>query len=160
MNFAQIYRQWLFYLNHSLRDLARNGSRTVFALFCIGTGVAAVVALRSLAFMIGDELTTNLAEINRGDIQIAASRDLNPDYYQDGSQDGRVFTPAGMAAFRTWASKENVEVQFASTINFIQILPVADDSSLQTPFAVTAILIDPATWPFYGEVFSVEPAAL
>ncbi len=49
------------------------GRGPLFALICVATGVAAVVALRSLAFMVGDELTTNLAQINRGDIRVYAS---------------------------------------------------------------------------------------
>ena len=32
MNLSQIRKQWAFYINHSLRDLWRNGSRTAFAL--------------------------------------------------------------------------------------------------------------------------------
>ncbi|MBI5961785.1 MAG: hypothetical protein HY866_23815, partial [Chloroflexi bacterium] len=63
-----------FSIRHSLRDMARNRSRTTFALLCVATGIAAVVALRSLAFMVGDKLTTNLAEVNRGDIRVYASR--------------------------------------------------------------------------------------
>src|SRR5690606_2022991 len=63
-----------FFIIHSLRDLGRNRTRTAFALLCVATGVAAVVALRSLGFMVGDELTSNLAEMNRGDIRLTASR--------------------------------------------------------------------------------------
>jgi len=63
-----------FFILHSLRDMGRNRGRTAFALVCVATGVAAVVALRSLAFMVADELTSNLAEMNRGDIKLTASR--------------------------------------------------------------------------------------
>lgn len=153
-------RQWSFYIRHSLRDLRRNGSRTAFALFCIATGVAAVVALRSLALMIGDELTTNLAEINRGDIRVAASDDLNPRYYDRATGGDYIFTEAGVNALRDWAADENVEIQFASALNFIQILPVNEDGTYGRPFSVVALLIEPDKWPFYGVVFSSQPAVM
>lgn len=152
-----IRRQWTFYILHSLRDLRRNGTRTAFALFCIATGVAAVVALRSLAMMIGDELTTNLAEINRSDIRIAASDDLNPRYYDRARQGEYVFTEAGMEAIKAWAADENLELQFASALNVTQILPVKEDSTFGQPFSVVALLIEPDKWPFYGEVHSSQP---
>ncbi|MBZ0307406.1 MAG: ABC transporter permease, partial [Anaerolineae bacterium] len=149
-------KQWRFYLFHSLRDLRRNGSRTAFAVFCIATGVAAVVALRSLALMIGDELTTNLAEINRGDIRIAASDDLDARYYDRSTQGEYVFTEAGVAALREWAAEENVDIQFASAMNFVQILPIKEDIAGR-PFSVAALLIEPEKWPFYGAVYSSQP---
>jgi ABC-type antimicrobial peptide transport system permease subunit len=58
-----------FYIRHSLNDLRVNGQRTFFALLCIAAGVAAVVSLQTVAVMIGDTLTGNLQQANRGDIQ-------------------------------------------------------------------------------------------
>ncbi|MEO8611028.1 MAG: FtsX-like permease family protein [Chloroflexota bacterium] len=65
-----------FYFRHSLNDLRVNGQRTFFALLCIAAGVAAVVSLQTVAIMIGDTLTGNLQQTNRGDIQVA----LNPSF--------------------------------------------------------------------------------
>ena len=42
-----------FFILHSLRDMGRNRARTALR-WCVATGVAAVVALRSLAFMVAD----------------------------------------------------------------------------------------------------------
>jgi ABC-type antimicrobial peptide transport system permease subunit len=66
-----------FYFGHSLNDLRVNGQRTFFALLCIAAGVAAIVSLQTLAVMIGDTLTTNLQESNRGDIQLRLDPTLN-----------------------------------------------------------------------------------
>lgn len=59
----------LFYIKHSLNDLRVNKQRTLFALLCIGVGVAAIVSLQTLAVMIDNSLTGNLQEQNAGDIQ-------------------------------------------------------------------------------------------
>ncbi len=150
-------KQWRFYILHSLRDLRRNGARTTFALFCIATGVAAVVALRSLALMIADELTTNLAEINRGDIRIVASDDLDPRYYDRATQGDYIFTQEGVDALQDWATDENIEIQFASALNVVQILPLNDDGTFRQPFSVVTLLVEPDKWPFYGSVVSSQP---
>jgi len=160
MNLHQIRKQWAFYFSHSWRDLARNGSRSAFAVFCIATGVAAVVALRSLALMIGDELTLNLAELNRGDIQIVASSELPPAYFTRSVQNETVFTEAGIAALRDWAADENVDIQFSSNLNFIQILPFNPDGSFRAPVSLIPILIEPEKWAFYSELFISEPEVL
>ncbi len=59
-----------FYIQHSLSDLRVNPLRTVFAIFCIATGVGVVVALQNLGVMIDDTLTSDLQKQNRGDIAI------------------------------------------------------------------------------------------
>jgi ABC-type antimicrobial peptide transport system permease subunit len=156
VNWIQFRTQWAFYIKHSLRDLRRNGTRTLFALFCITTGVAAVVALRSLALMIADELTLNLAEINRGDMQIAATRELNPRFIERSVQNENVFSEAGVTALRDWAAEENVEIQFAASFNLLQMTPVVPEGDAK-PITLIPILVDPATWPYYGAVFSSEP---
>src|SRR5215213_4754352 len=71
-----------FYVRHSLNDLRVNGQRTFFGLLCIAAGVAAVVSLQTVAVMIGDSLTGNLQETNRGDLQItldSSMADREPD---------------------------------------------------------------------------------
>jgi ABC-type antimicrobial peptide transport system permease subunit len=62
--------QLRFYFAHSLNDLRVNGQRTFFALLCIAAGVAAIVSLQTVTVMIGDTLTGNLQETNRGDIRV------------------------------------------------------------------------------------------
>ncbi|NJL92527.1 MAG: ABC transporter permease [Anaerolineae bacterium] len=118
--------------------------------------MAAVVALRSLALMIADELTTNLAEINRGDIQIVPTDRIDATYWQFNNQNERVFSPDGMEALQEWATDESVDVQFASTRNFLQLLPLDETGEPGNPFSVVAILVQPGTWPYYGASFSTD----
>lgn len=58
-----------FYIKHSANDLRVNGIRTIFGLFCIAAGVAAIVSLLTLGVMIEDTLSGGLQESNRGDIR-------------------------------------------------------------------------------------------
>lgn len=160
MNFAQQRTQWKFYISHALRDLRRNGARTIFALFCIATGVAAVVALRSLALMIADELTLNLAELNRGDIQIVANDDISPRYFTQSNQNETVFSEAGVMALRAWAAEQEVDIQFAANINLLQILPQDENGNFTSPVPIVAILIEPDKWPYYGVVTTSEPSVM
>lgn len=146
-----------FYFSHSLRDLARNGTRTLFALFCIATGVAAVVALRSLAGMIGDEFTLNLAEINRGDIQIVANDNINERYYQRSAQGNVLFSPAGVDRLSQWADEEGLDIQFGSNQNVVQVLPIRETGQANAPVTLIPILIEPDQWPFYGVITTINP---
>ena len=59
-----------FFVRQALSNLVRNRQRTLFVLFCIGVGVAAVVSLRTVGLMIGDGLNRNLQADNRGDLAV------------------------------------------------------------------------------------------
>ena len=47
---------WRFYVYHSLRSLWREKQRTAFALFCVVAGVASIVGLQTLGFLLGRQL--------------------------------------------------------------------------------------------------------
>lgn len=141
---------WRFYIVHSLRDLYRNRMRTLFALICVATGVAAVVALRSLAFMISDELTTNLAQINRGDIRVFASRDV-PGLATLSPNGDAVFTPEGIAVLEAWARENDYEMQGGRLSLLIPIRRVTQ-GAYERPQPVTALGIEPDHYPFYDSI--------
>jgi len=61
----------MFYLRYAMRSFWRNRRWSLFAVFSIAAGVAAIVALRSLGLAIGDSLTGNLRASNHGDITIS-----------------------------------------------------------------------------------------
>lgn len=77
-----------FYARHSLNDLRVNGQRTFFALLCIAAGVAAIVSLQTVSTMIGDTLTGNLQESNRGDIQVTMPFSFDDDDRAEENQQG------------------------------------------------------------------------
>jgi len=105
-----------FYARHSLNDLRVNGQRTFFALLCIAAGVAAIVSLQTVSTMIGDTLTGNLQESNRGDIQVTMPFSFDDDEQAEENQQGvdagvlevadqtGPFGPSGMESYRIGTS--------------------------------------------------------
>jgi predicted lysophospholipase L1 biosynthesis ABC-type transport system permease subunit len=59
------------YLSYTTRSLTRGGSRTILALFCVAVGVMAIVALQLVGLMANAALTSNVREINGGDIAVS-----------------------------------------------------------------------------------------
>jgi ABC-type antimicrobial peptide transport system permease subunit len=145
-----------FAVVHSLRDMWRNRARTFFALICVATGVAAVVALRSLAFMIGDELTTNLAQINRGDLRVYATRQV-PELVTLDGQGNPVFTQETVDLMREWAASEGVDMTVARLTGLAQIRPLVNGEAVTAQLAQT-LYVEPGLYPFYDTVFLKEPA--
>lgn len=145
-----------FFVTHSLRDLWRNRSRTAFALTCVATGVAAVVALRTMAFMVADELTTNLAEINRGDIRLFASSGV-PDLVQLSTQGMPVFTSEAERVIRDWANDEQVELT-AARMTGVKSLRRVSQGKAETPEALFTFFVEPQYYPFYDAITLRTPA--
>lgn len=139
-----------FFFVHSLRDMGRNRTRTLFALICVATGVAAVVALRSLAFMVADELTSNLAQMNRGDIRLTATR--NAVGLVDRNTSGwAAFSTEAVAAMRDWARQEGVEITVARANWVTSIRQMMQGQTVKTT-AVLALAIEPDLYPFYDSI--------
>jgi putative ABC transport system permease protein len=179
-----------FYLRHSLTDLRVNGQRTFFALLCIAAGVAAIVSLQTLAVMIQTTLTDNLQESNRGDVVYRAGgqmRRMSEDVSQDGVEAGILgedttnflgmenteyyFTLDGYEQMKAWLDETypgqatltyrqrlSDEIgQFFGTGRGTTVTdPVTGNSSAQA----SAILIEPAVYPFYGEVIAEDGRSL
>jgi putative ABC transport system permease protein len=59
-----------FYLRYSTRSLARDGFRTVLAVFCIAVGVMAIVSLQLAGLTVRHSLTGDLREANGGDVSM------------------------------------------------------------------------------------------
>lgn len=145
-----------FFLQHSLRDMWRNRSRTMFALVCVATGVAAVVALRTISLMVRDELTTNLAELNRGDIRLYASRGV-PELVELSPQGEPIFNRDTVSLIREWAAREDVDVSEARMGSLAQIRRVSG-GEIDAVGAILALYIDPETYPFYNTITLNEPS--
>jgi putative ABC transport system permease protein len=64
------------YWNYATRSLARNGQRTLLAIFCVAVGVLAIVSLELVGNMIGGSLTGNVRDSNGGDVQVRS--DVTP----------------------------------------------------------------------------------
>lgn len=60
------------YLNYTTRSLVRGGQRTLLAVFCVAVGVMSIIALQLVGFMLQDSLTSNVRDINGGDVSVSA----------------------------------------------------------------------------------------
>jgi ABC-type antimicrobial peptide transport system permease subunit len=110
--------------------------------------------------MIGDEFTLNLAEINRGDIQIVANDNISQRYYEASAQGNILFSQGGVERLRQWAEDEGLEIQFGSNQSVIQALPLRGEGQATAPVTLIPILIEPERWPFYGVVTTTNPPNL
>lgn len=180
--------QLRFYLAHSLNDLRVNGRRTFFALLCIAAGVAAIVSLQTLAVMIGDTLSGNLQESNRGDIRVSLLLDIgDTEELQQGVDDG-VLIPEeqsffgnsntsyyvgepGIQQLQAW-----IDENYPGQIEFTYALAVANPISVFTgggtgvtinateqgtsASSLVPRVIDPTVYPFYAEVTTLDGAPL
>src|SRR5690242_2218321 len=61
------------YFSYTTRSLLRGGSRTTLAMFCVAVGVMAIVALQLVGLMANNALTSNIREINGGDVAVSPS---------------------------------------------------------------------------------------
>ncbi len=178
-------QQLNFYIRHSLNDLRVNGQRTFFALLCIAAGVAAVVSLQTVAIMMGDTLTGNLQQTNRSDIKVTLESSMSgaPDPFQQGVTDGILeqqqavgffdsgekqyrFGPSGLAKLQGWIDAhypDQVEMTYPwAMADFGGIFTGAAGTSLTAISTgalagqVSPVLIDPAVYPFYKSVLSLD----
>jgi len=61
------------YLSYAVRSLRRGGQRSLLAIFCVAVGVMAVVALRLAGDMVTLSLTSNVREVNGGDVSVSST---------------------------------------------------------------------------------------
>ncbi|MGD9101286.1 MAG: FtsX-like permease family protein, partial [Anaerolineae bacterium] len=147
----------------------RERQRTLFVLFCIAAGVAAVVSLRTLGLMIEGALTGNMQAANRGDMVIRTPLsiddadttvdrtlfELQGSDVVESAQDF-VFSASGIARIEAWAAEQGFEVMpaWAERGPFTRIYKAGGESAGFT----MSRLVDPARYPFYDTVRVVSPA--
>lgn len=160
-----------FYLRHSLTHMNYNRQRTLFVLFCIAVGVAAVVSLRTLGLMIGDALTGNLQAENRGDLVITApnpfqtltstgQQEVDASLIEGGGLfEATTFSERGIERIKQWADENGHQVLLAARNQVPgQLRPANNDTAAQETISVFAV--QPDGYPFYREIEFVEPAGM
>lgn len=133
-----------FYLRYSVRHLWREKQRTAFALFCVAAGVAAIVGLQMLGLIIADALTGNAQAGNRGDVAIGPARHM-------------WFTDDQMAAFEQLVADELATDWTYRCFQDGLGVSVVRAGSTETLRFLTAFLVDPKVYPFYGQVLALDP---
>lgn len=173
-----------FYLQYAFDHLRRERQRTLFVLFCIAVGVAAVVGLRTLGLMIGDALENDLQISNRADIKVAMPTGIDQDWMTrlpDGAQvrvDRTLFevrgadpdnqtislSRAGELRLRRWVESHGFQLQAAWTNGgpFTGIHKsggaAKSTGSGDADEFIQVYCVEPQRYPFYGAVLVNMPA--
>ena len=117
-------KQLRFYLQQALANLGHNPQRTIFVLFCIAVGVAAVVSLRTVGLMIGEGLTQNLQADNRGDLVISppttdnrfTDAEVDTSLVEEGGDfSATTFSEQALQRLRSWSTDNDCEALFADS---------------------------------------------
>ena len=157
-----------FYLRQGWSNMNRNRQRTIFVLFCIAVGVAAIVSLRTLGLMIGDSLTQNLQEDNKGDMVVTVpvlTLITGGDY-----DDDLVNTPAtpfqtptfseeGIERMQAWANEQGYDITVAARQQGPGRARL-DNGDESAPESILTYFVEPDAYPFYGEIEFIEPAEI
>jgi len=131
-------------LRYSVRHLWREKQRTVFALFCVAAGVATIVGLQMLGLSIADAMTGNAQASNRGDVAVGPARRI-------------WFTADQMAAFeRLAADGQATDWTYRYFLDGLSV-SVMRAESIETFRFLSAFLIEPDVYPFYGQVQALDP---
>ena len=157
-----------FYLQQALANLRYNPQRTLFVLFYIAVGVAAVVSLRTVGLMIGDGLTQNLQADNRGDLVIGppttdtrlTDSQYDPTLVEGGGDfSDTTFSEMALERFHSWAEESGCQITLAIRhLKPASIYPVQDGDA--APVTAAAFFVEPRDYPFYGEHSLLDPAGL
>ena len=136
----------LFYIKHALRSLQRERRRSLFAVFAIAVGVAAIVGLQSLSLSIEDSVTRDIQATHQADVVVSSQDDP--------------FSPQAIARFNDLASQGRfVEWTYFYVANPDRPSFIASSKGLGSePLRwLQPYLVEPDKYPLYGEVRSVEP---
>ncbi len=160
-----------FFLRHAIVHLSRERQRTIFVLFCIAAGVAAVVSLRTLGLLIGETLTRDLQRANRGDLAIGLPSQIGtPDGAAEEEIDRHLFdlrgdpsgvqeislSSSGEARLLQWASARGYEAMpfWTSGGPFVRVYEPGSATAASTML----LCVDPQRYPYYGSVRVLQPA--
>lgn len=149
--------RFVFYLQYAARNLMRSARWTTFAIFCIAAGVATVVALRGLGLSIGDSLIDNVRITNHGDITIM--RESGFGMFGGGdpeNQQRSVIQPSEIQQVEAYVAEKGGMMTVYGVSESLQITAV-DTVTVGRPQFISSLLIDPETFPPYGEILALEP---
>ncbi|MDZ4766417.1 MAG: FtsX-like permease family protein [Chloroflexota bacterium] len=143
-------RRFAFYLTYAARNLWRGARWSIFAIFCIGAGVATVVALRGLGLSIGDSLVANVRAVNRGDITLSADGvgALAFNFIGRGEED--TFSPTRVEGLRAWTAERGGLLTEYKLVSNFQVTAF-DAVTAGRPQFVNVLLVDPATFPLTSD---------
>ena len=128
------------YWNYTTRSLVRGGQRTVLAIFCVAVGVMAIVALQLVGLMINTAFTSNIRDVNGGDIAVTSHN--------------QPFTQNDLSYFDQLQSEHKI-TRYSPVINDIGRISLSN--SHRQSFTVRAM--NPATYPVVTPPIFVNPVS-
>jgi putative ABC transport system permease protein len=131
-------------VRYSVRHLWREKQRTVFALFCVAAGVAAIVGLQMLGLSVTDALTSNAQASNRGDVTVGPAQRI-------------WFTADQMAAFEQLVADGQATDWTYRCFRDGFSVSVVRPESIETFRFLSVFLVEPDVYPFYGQVLALDP---
>ncbi|MCS6835516.1 MAG: ABC transporter permease [Anaerolineae bacterium] len=145
-----------FTWNLAWRNVQRGGRWAALAIFCIATGVASVVALRSLGLAIRDSLVENVRVDLKGDLRFSKrSVSQFANFFVDDER-ARRFSPRELAAVRAWV-EERGGTMSAFAIGGTRQIAAVDSVSFGRPSFISTLYIDPASYPPTGPILALDP---
>jgi ABC-type antimicrobial peptide transport system permease subunit len=162
------------FIRHAYLHLIREKQRTLFVLFCIAAGVAAVVSLRTLGLMMQEALTGNLQAGNKGDLNISMPIAINADDtvllpsgrevkndrslfdIQGDTSQSITLSRTGQVHLQNWAAAHGFEVQFAWN-NLGPFTPARKVGGSQDNSFIMIFGVDAARYPFYESITLLDP---
>ena len=137
----------LFYLKHALRSLQRERRRSLFAIFAIAVGVAAIVSLQSLGLSIRDSVTEDIQATHQADVVVSTNSDEGFSPEQKSALDGL----ASRGRFDDWPWF------FLANPDRPSFVAASDELEAQPLQWLQPYLVEPGNYPLYGEIRSIEP---
>ena len=137
----------LFYLKHALRSLQRERRRSLFAIFAIAVGVAAIVSLQSLGLSIRDSVTEDIQATHQADVVVSTNSDEGFSPEQKSALDGL----ASRGRFDDWTWF------FLANPDRPSFVAASDELEAQPLQWLQPYLVEPGNYPLYGEIRSIEP---
>ncbi len=157
--------QLLFNIRYAYQNIRRGGLWTVFAVFCIAAGVAAVVALRGLGLSMEDALVDTVREVNKGDITLSRGND-NPfsaitgidgvGSDSDRTRDRTVFSASQVEDVRAYVEARGGEMAVYKQASGVQVAGMNAVTQGRPQF-VSVFLINPQTYSPLGPIETIDP---
>ncbi len=160
-------RRLFFYFLYAARNLRRGGRWTTFAIFSVAAGVATVVALRSLGLAIGDSLIDNVRLTNHGDVNISLVGRAGPGPFRFvGDNETRRYNTDQINNLQAWVTERGGQMSDYMQAGNIQIAGIEEETAgiVSIGFGnisfVSALFIDPSTYPPIGVIEAIDPAGV
>lgn len=150
-------RRLFFNLQYALRNIRRGGRWSVLAILCIAAGVATIVALRGLGLAIGESLSSNVREQNRGDVLLVRDRGGETFFtLLVGSENTVSFTQNEINAVNAYVAERGGTVAEYVSGGSIQVVGI-DSGVFGGASLITSYVIDPQSYPPTHNVLALEP---